>query len=148
MLAKVWDLSVSEREDDRRRRTVAHGLGRHNGRLGHPDDWRPLSVFAHRPARFIWQRGKLIGGLNGGTAWGWLYISHLWVEDAYRGQRLGSALLTRAEEIGHRYGMQGAHLTTASFQARGFYEKHGYSVFGRLEGMPPGEMLFYMSKRF
>jgi len=148
VLAKVWELCVSEREDDRRRRTVAYSLGRHNGRLGHPDDWRPISVFAHEPGRFFFHRGRLIGGLNGGTAWSWLYISHLWVDETYRGQRLGSALMARAERLGREHGMLGAHLTTASFQARGFYEKQGYSVFGELKDMPPGETLFYLCKRF
>lgn len=148
MLARSWQLSISERGDDRRRRTVAHSLGHHNGTLGHPDDWRPLSVFAHGPSRFVFFRGPLLGGVNGGMAWGWLYVSHLWIDENLRGQGLGAALLARGEELSRRYGMRGAHLTTASFQARGFYEKQGYSVFGELEDMPPGETLFYMKKRF
>lgn len=148
MLASVWRLSVSERGDDRRRRIVAHSLGRHNGTEGHPDDWRPISVFAHGPPRLAWLRGPLIGGLNGGMAWGWLYVSHLWIQTPMRGMGLGAELMARGEQLARHYGMRGAHLTTASFQARGFYEKQGYSVFGELEDMPPGETLFYMKKRF
>ncbi len=148
MLASVWRLSVSERGDDRRRRIVAHSLGRHNGTEGHPDDWRPISVFAHGPPRLAWLRGPLIGGLNGGMAWGWLYVSHLWIQTPMRGKGLGAELMARGEQLARQYGMRGAHLTTASFQARGFYEKQGYSVFGELEDMPPGETLFYMKKRF
>lgn len=148
MLASVWRLTVTQRGDDRRRRTVAYSLGRHNGSLGHPDDWRPLSVFAHGPSRLLWFRGPLLGGMNGGMAWGWLYVSHLWIDAQMRGKGLGAALLARGEEVAARHGMLGAHLTTASFQARGFYEKQGYSVFGALEDMPPGETLFYMKKRF
>ena len=148
MLAPVWRLSISERGDDNRRRTVAQGLGRHNGTKGHPDDWRPLSVFAHGQPRFPWFRGPLLGGMNGGMAWGWLYVSHLWIDERMRGQGLGSALLARGEDLARRYGMRGAHLTTASFQAREFYEKQGYSVFGTLEDMPPGESLLYLKKRF
>ena len=116
--------------------------------MGHPDDWRPISVFAHGPPRFVWLRGPLIGGMNGGMAWGWLYVSHLWIESRMRGKGLGADLLARGEHLARQYGMYGAHLTTASFQARGFYEKQGYSVFGELEDMPPGETLFYMKKRF
>jgi GNAT superfamily N-acetyltransferase len=141
-------LSVSERGDDRRRRIVAQSLGRHNGTMGHPDDWRPISVFAHGPSRLAWMRGPLIGGMNGGMAWGWLYVSHLWIDGQMRGKGLGAELLARGEHLAYQYGMRGAHLTTASFQARGFYEKQGYSVFGELEDMPPGETLFYMKKRF
>lgn len=148
MLARAWQLAISERDDDRRRRDVARGLSRHNGNEGYPDDWRPLSVFAHAPSRWPWCRGRLIGGLNGGTAWGWFYVSHLWVEAEGRRHGLGSALMAEAESLARNRGMQGVHLTTASFQARGFYEKQGYQVFGQLDGMPPGGSLFYMCKRF
>ncbi len=61
MLARNWRLGVSERDDDRRRRDVAQSLGRHNSSKGYPDDWRPLSVFAHAPPRWPWSRGRLIG---------------------------------------------------------------------------------------
>ncbi|MGY9056692.1 MAG: GNAT family N-acetyltransferase [Alphaproteobacteria bacterium] len=142
-----WQLLTSERDDDRRRRKIALGLGQFNGHQGHPDDWRPLSVFAHGPGSF-WRNGPLIGGLNGGTAWGWLYVSHLWIEQDYRGKGLGSALLAQGEEQGRRRGAAGSHLTTADFQARAFYEKQGYTLFGQLDGMPPGGTLFYMHKRF
>jgi ribosomal protein S18 acetylase RimI-like enzyme len=148
VLARNWRLGVSERDDDRRRRDVAQSLGRHNSSKGYPDDWRPLSVFAHAPPRWPWSRGRLIGGLNGGSAWGWLYISHLWVEEGSRHLGLGSALMAEIESRAKARGMAGAHLTTASFQARGFYEKQGFSVFGELEGMPPGGVLYYMRKIF
>lgn len=148
MLARAWNLIVSERDDDGRRRDVARALSRHNRDEGYADDWRPLSVFAHIPSRWPWGRGRLVGGLNGGTAWGWLYVSHLWVDGMTRYHGLGSALMAEAEKLAQARGMQGAHLTTASFQARGFYEKLGYRLFGELDGMPPGGKLFYLCKRF
>jgi hypothetical protein len=37
-------------------------------------------------------------------------------------------------------------LTTYSFQARGFYEKEGYSVVGEMAGYPPGATYFWMRK--
>ena len=138
MLARAWQLSVSERDDDRRRRDVARALSGHNGQEGYPDDWQPLSVFAHAPSRWPWHRGRLVGGLNGGTAWGWLYVSHLWVEAVARHRGLGSSLMAEAEALARARGMRGAHLTTASFQARDFYEKQGYRLFGQLDEMPPG----------
>lgn len=148
MLARAWQLVVSERDDDRRRRDIAQALSRHNGGAGFPDDWRPLSVFVHAPRRLPWGKGRLVGGLNGGTAWGWFYVSHLWVDATARHHGLGSALMAEAERLAQARGAAGAHLTTASFQARGFYEKQGYGVFGQIDGMPPGGTLFYMSKLF
>jgi hypothetical protein len=38
-------------------------------------------------------------------------------------------------------------LDTFSFQARGFYEKLGYCVFGTLDDYPPGHSRFYLTKR-
>jgi len=39
-----------------------------------------------------------------------------------------------------------ASLETASFQAREFYEKQGYEVFGELDDFPKGHTMFYMKK--
>jgi hypothetical protein len=37
-------------------------------------------------------------------------------------------------------------LDTFSFQAPGFYLKHGYEVFGELPGFPAGHTRFYLKK--
>jgi ribosomal protein S18 acetylase RimI-like enzyme len=39
-------------------------------------------------------------------------------------------------------------LDTFSFQARGFYEKLGYTVFGEIENHPPGHSRFFLRKIF
>lgn len=51
-----------------------------------------------------------------------------------------------AEEEAVRRGCLGAWLDTFSFQARGFYERLGYSVFGVIEGYPPGHSRFFLKK--
>ncbi|MGC6728099.1 hypothetical protein ACP0GO_26835, partial [Escherichia coli] len=38
-------------------------------------------------------------------------------------------------------------LDTYSFQARGFYEKLGYTVFGTIDDFPPGHQRFFGRKR-
>jgi GNAT superfamily N-acetyltransferase len=91
--------------------------------------------------------GELIGGLIGVTTWGWLYVSLLWVDEAHRGQGLGTRLLEAAEAEARRRGCRDACLTTFSFQAGPFYEKRGYEVFGRLEDYPEGEALSFLRKR-
>jgi hypothetical protein len=37
-------------------------------------------------------------------------------------------------------------LETLSFQARGFYERYGYSVFGELDDFPPGHRKYFLKK--
>jgi hypothetical protein len=44
-------------------------------------------------------------------------------------------------------GCIGAHLDTFTFQARPFYERHGYAVFGQLDNYPGGHSRFFLSKR-
>jgi ribosomal protein S18 acetylase RimI-like enzyme len=38
------------------------------------------------------------------------------------------------------------YLTTLSFQAPGFYRKHGYGVLARIDGYPDGIIKFLMHK--
>jgi len=81
----------------------------------------------------------------------------------YRGQRLYSALLDymvaelrragvgrelmrRAESEAVARGCRGSYVDTFHFQARGFYEKLGYAIFGRLDDMPSGGARYYLSK--
>ena len=40
-----------------------------------------------------------------------------------------------------------AWLDTYDFQARPFYERHGYAVFGELDGFPNGHRRWFMRKR-
>jgi len=47
-----------------------------------------------------------------------------------------------------RRGCSGAWLDAFSFQARGFYEKLGYAVFGSIEDYPPGHSRFFLKKTF
>ena len=46
-----------------------------------------------------------------------------------------------------RRGCWGAYLNTFSYQARPFYEKLGYQVFGTLDVYPAGHQEFFMRKR-
>ena len=91
--------------------------------------------------------GQVIGGLLGGWRWGWLYVDKLWIHADYRKLGGGSRLLTAAEAQAAAAGCTDAVLDTFSFQARGFYERHGYVVYATLEGFPPGHRQFFFHKR-
>ncbi|HKR01242.1 MAG TPA: GNAT family N-acetyltransferase [Pyrinomonadaceae bacterium] len=91
--------------------------------------------------------GQVVGGLLGGWRWGWLYIDKFWIEDSYRGRGGGSRLLRAAEAEAMAAGCTDAVLETFSFQARGFYERHGYQVYATLEGFPPGHRQLFFHKR-
>lgn len=76
-----------------------------------------------------------------------LYVDVLFVEEDYRHQGLGSQLLRHAEDEAKALGAKLAHLDTFDFQAKDFYLKHAYEIFGVLDGCPQGHQRFYMKKR-
>ena len=95
------------------------------------------------------EEGQLIGGVVLVVHWHWLYIEILVVNEAFRGQGLGSRLLRQAETYAKAEGCVGAYLDTLSFQAPDFYRKHGYEVLAELENFPPGpHRKTYFAKRF
>ena len=51
-----------------------------------------------------------------------------------------------AEEQAQARGCKGVFLYTYSFQAPGFYQKHGYQLMGVLEDCPPGHQRYYLKK--
>lgn len=90
--------------------------------------------------------GEVVGGLLGHIRWRWLYIAKLWIADEYRGGGHGRALMVAAEAHARARGCIGAYLDTFEYQARPFYEKLGYELFGTLDGYPPGYRQFHLSK--
>ncbi len=103
-------------------------------------DWLPLSLFLRDAA------GVLHGGLLGWTLWSWLHIDSLWVDEDCRGHGHGLKLLQGAERAARIRGCTLAEVDTFSFQARGFYEKAGYAVFGTLPGIGGRFERYYLSK--
>ncbi|WP_018331115.1 GNAT family N-acetyltransferase [Actinomycetospora chiangmaiensis] len=101
--------------------------------------YRTLAVLAHDDG--------LVGGLAGYTHFSWFYVEQLWVNASHRGTGLGSALLRAAEAEARRRECRGVWLDTYSFQARPFYEAHGYRLFGELIDYPPGHAKYFLTKR-
>ena len=107
-------------------------------------------LVAYYPVNFFLrsERGEVLGGLLGQIWGGWLHVAYLWVAEPARSSGHGRALMQSAEPYAIERGCVGAFLSTFSFQARPFYEKLGYAVFGTLEGVPPGHSCCYLEKRF
>ena len=82
--------------------------------------------------------GEAIAGFNGHTWGGCCEVSHVWVDERYRGQGLGAALLRSAEAEAVARGCMQVVLATHSFQAPGFYERLGYERKYAIEGRPTG----------
>ena len=121
--------------------TVVDGLVAYNAQHGYPWPWRKLDLVLRNDA------GIVIGGILAETNAGWCFIKGLWVEETHRGRGYGGQLLAALEEAARERGCIGVYLDTYSFQARPFYERYGYHVFGTLLDMPPGGAKYYLAKR-
>lgn len=91
---------------------------------------------------------KAVGGLTATAVLDWLFVEWLHVPAELRGQGHGRALMAEAELFARQRGLMGLWLDTFSFQARPFYEKLGFSVFGTLQDHPVGGARYFMQKRF
>ena len=122
------------------RDAVLAGLRAHNRRHAEPPDFAPLVLSARD------DDGALVGGLVGETGWRWLHVALLWVREDRRGRGVGRRLLHAAEDEAAARGCRHAFLDTFDFQARPFYEREGYAVFGVQEDFPPGHTRYYLRR--
>ena len=113
-----------------------------NSRLGRREANRPLVILLSDP-----DSDEILGGLHGATMFSYLWIDLLFIPESMRGIGIGRKLMAQAEAEALHRGCHAVTLDTFSFQARGFYERLGYSVFGILDDCPPGQSRFYLTKR-
>jgi GNAT superfamily N-acetyltransferase len=135
-------LVVPDEPAEADRSAILAGLAAFNRQHVEPGSTSPLAVLLKD------EEGLTVGGLWGATFFQWLRIEYLFLPEARRGQSVGSAIMRRAEALAVSRGCIGASLDTYSFQARGFYEKLGYSLVGTVADCPPGGARHFMQKRF
>ena len=119
---------------------IGGGINSYNAQQAGDDNAQQVSLVLQSPD------GKVVGGVIGVIYWDWFSLELMWMEEEYRGQGYGHRLLTLAEEEAGKRGARHVHLDTFSFQGLGFYEKHGYEVFGELQDFPAGHQRYYMRK--
>ncbi|RGD58445.1 N-acetyltransferase [Kitasatospora xanthocidica] len=120
---------------------VSDALDRFNTDTTAIDDRRPLAVLV-RDSR----TGRVTGGLTGRTSLGLFFLDLLFLPRELRGGGLGSEILRRAENEARARGCRTAVLYTISFQAPGFYAKHGWRRLGDVPCDPPGTSRVFMTK--
>jgi GNAT superfamily N-acetyltransferase len=91
-------------------------------------------------------QGAIVGGCMCETRWQWLFVDRIWVSQNHRGAGFGSALLEAAEDAARARGCTRAYLDTLSFQAKPFYEKLGWQLFGTQHDYPPGLTRYFLQK--
>ncbi len=113
-------------------------LGRENLQTS-PWDRRTFTVVLRAPD------GALLGGAHAILNMGLVEVRGLWIEPSCRGAGHGRRIMAALEREAFGRGATRAALDTYEWQARDFYEKLGYRVFGTLS-YPAGPRRFYMEK--
>lgn len=125
--------SINPQDQD----ALLNGLRAYNLQFVDASDWGDIAVYARD------EQGVMRGGAIGRKKGIWLCVQYLWVHGDNRGNGLGSKLLAAAEEEARRRNCSHVLLDTASFQARPFYQKNGYSVQMTLDDFPEKGMQCY-----
>jgi GNAT superfamily N-acetyltransferase len=120
---------------------ISSGLADYNAQKTGYRDWRPLAALLRDP-----DTGETLGGMIGKTSYGLLFIDLVYLPETLRGQDIGSRLLAMMEQEGVNRGCMSAFLLTITYQAPGFYERHGWTEFGRIACDPPGAARVFMTK--
>lgn len=141
-MSDIQILEFDENQAPQWYRVIREGLTQFNREQVGSRDLRFLNLAAFDAAE------QVIGGILAEQIWGWLLIEVLWVAPEARGRGIGRALLNQAEQLAQARGCKHAALETFSFQARAFYERQGYVVYGALEDFPPGHVRYSMKKDF
>ena len=82
------------------------------------------------------ENGEIVGGcIACAYEYRWLrmFLDTLWVDERYRHHGIGSMIIREVERIAREKGCRVVTLGTASYMARPFYEKHGFTVFTTLK---------------
>jgi GNAT superfamily N-acetyltransferase len=118
--------------------------------------WKGLRNFnrqvvgSHPHAEFLVEarspRGTLLGGLQGVVYYQWLFVANFFLSPRIRRGGTGARMLAEAERHAASLGCHGVWLDTFAWQARPFYEKQGYRLFGTLPDYPAGHDRYFMMK--
>ncbi len=135
------ELEISAAPSPSDRASILQALVEFNRSNGPESRPQPLAILVRD------DQGEVSGGLWGQSLYDWLVVELLVVPEALRGQGLGSRLLAAAEQEAAERGCVGVWLDTFSFQARGFYERQGYSVAGAIADHPVGGSRYFLAKR-
>ncbi len=120
---------------------LSTGLLSHHASQGDPRTWQKYCIFLKDT------NGKAHAGIIVTFLWNCIHIDSLWVDESLRGQDFGSKLMKIAEDEAVKRSCTIAYTDTFTWQAPEFYEKLGYTLYGKLDGFPEGSFLSYYSKK-
>ena len=92
--------------------------------------------------------GRLIAGLDACiTAFRILYVSTVFVDEAYRRKGIGACMIREMEKRALAMGVNTVRLDTFNWQGKAFYEALGYQCAGHYKNAEDGYSEYFFVKR-
>jgi ribosomal protein S18 acetylase RimI-like enzyme len=122
------------------KKVMVDGMLAYHASQGHPRKVTTSSILLKNKST------RLYGVVSMSFLWNGMEIQSLWVEESVRNQGWGTKLMEAAEQEGRKRGCTFSYTNTFTWQAPEFYEKLGYTLYGKLEDFPEGNSLSYYRK--
>ncbi len=108
-----------------------------------------INLSSFKQSNFLaFDKDNLIGGAIGYELYNWYYLDLMYVDESYRNKGVGTRLLKQIDEYVIANNLSGIRTETWDFQAKGFYEKNGFVIFGEISNCPPGTIEYHLKKEF
>ena len=104
----------------------------------------------YNPFAFVAKEGAdVLGICYGNTAFDEIYIDTLIITEGHRNKKIGTKLINEVEMYFRNKGYLQINLSTMGFQAKGFYEKMGYTLeYTRVHKSNPKLTRYFMIKYY
>lgn len=97
---------------------------------------------------YAYERNKRIGGCCGRLIMqNWIWVDLFYINEEYRKSGIGTKLMQQVEKYAVENKITGIATDTWDFQAKGFYEKLGFHLYGVLEDCPIGSTVYCFEKK-
>jgi ribosomal protein S18 acetylase RimI-like enzyme len=140
-MSNIRLVAIKGEPDAKDKEVMIRGLLAHHAKSGHPRKSEACSVLLKN------KNDKLLGTVIVTFLWNGMEINSLWVDESIRNQGWGRKLVEAVEQEAVKRGCTVVYTNTFPWQAPEFYEKLGYTLYGKLEDLPPGSSLSYYSKK-
>lgn len=134
-------VTLSNERDPQAEAVVTGGLAEFNRAVFGRVDAQTLDILVRNA-----ESDDIVGGLLGHSSLGLFFLDLIYLPEDLRSVGTGSRIIALAETEARRRGCTAAFVYTVTFQAPGFYERHGYHRFGEIACPPDGATRIFFTK--
>lgn len=125
---------------------IKAGLAKYDTKAG-VELFRSNNRLGERVGFEVLENGERVGAIMGKIdVFDYLHVTLLYVEEEHRGKDVGTKLVTMMEEWAINQKLNAVTLNTFSFQAKGFYLRLGYQIYGEFIDKKTGVSRYMLRK--